>query len=87
MNLKIQVLTIIFSILYGCFSYIIFLLNKKLLLNKNVFKKIISSLIFIFIMFTLYFICIKYINYAIITIYSYLGIIIGIFTMKRIIKK
>ncbi len=86
MNLKVQVLTIIFSVLYGGFAYIFFLLYKKLLLNKNILKRIIYNLVFIFILFSLYFVCIKYINYAIITIYSYLSIIIGIFTMKRITK-
>ena len=87
MSLKLQIITLLASILYGGILYIMFLLTKKVLLSKNIFKRIITSLIFSFIFSTIYFVIIMYINNAILTFYSYLGTIIGIFTMKLIINK
>lgn len=87
MILKVQVLTILVSIIYGCISYILFIIFKKNLLSKKILKKLVSNFIFILFLSTTYFLLINYINNAILTIYSYLSIIIGIFTTKRLIKE
>lgn len=87
MSLRIQILTLLVSIIYGAISYILFLIFKKKLINKNIMKKLIYNLIFIYILSTIYFFIIKYVNNAILTIYSYISIIIGIFTTNNIINK
>lgn len=87
MILKEQLLTIIYSIIYGCFFYILFLLNKKILLDKSIIKRLISNILFIIDMTLIYFIIIKKINSGVLSYYSFLFITIGIILQKYIIKK
>ncbi len=87
MALKEQILTIILSIIYGFFFYLMIYLNKKILFQKNVFKRIISNILFIIDMILIYFVMIRYINNAVLTYYSYLFIIIGILLQKIIFIK
>jgi len=87
MILAEQLLTIIFSIIYGMFFYLLIYLNKKMLFNKNIIKRFIFSLFFIIDMTLIYFILIKNINGGILTYYSYICILIGISVQKKIIKK
>lgn len=82
-----QILTIIISILYGCIFYLLILLNKKILFDTNIIKRIISNTLFIIDMVLIYFILIKYINNGILTYYSYLLIILGVLIQNYIITK
>lgn len=87
MILKNQILTIIFSIIYGFFFYLLIYLNKKVLFNKSIIKRIISNLLFIIDMVLIYFIIIKIVNNGVLTYYSYIFIIIGMLIQKNIINK
>ena len=82
-----QVLTICSSIIYGNIFYLLLLTNKKMLFQENIFKKIISNIIFILDMVLIYFIIMRYINNGIITYYSYLLILLGILIPRYIINK
>ena len=55
MNLKEQLLTIFISILYGFFTYLLFYINRNILSNKNVLKKIIINLLFVLDLVLMYF--------------------------------
>lgn len=86
MNLKEQLLTIFISIIYGFFTSLIFNINKNVLFNKNIFKKLITNFLFVLDLVLIYFIIIKKINDGILTYYSYICIIIGILLQKYIIN-
>ncbi|MBQ7104699.1 MAG: hypothetical protein IJN90_02465 [Bacilli bacterium] len=86
MNLKEQLLTIFISILYGFFTYLLFYINRNILSNKNILKKIIINLLFVLDLVLMYFIIIKKINDGVLTYYSYICIIIGILLQKYIIN-
>lgn len=63
------------------------MINKDILFNQKVFKKIISNLLFILDMTLLYFIVLRYINNGIITYYSYIFICLGFLCTKIVINK
>ena len=90
MNLKTQVILIIFSFFYG-FIFSIFLnLNYKFIYSYNKILRVLSSLFVVIIAVLVYFIGIKKINNAILHPYSILMIILGFFvdiSLNRIIAK
>lgn len=90
MNLKTQVILIIFSFFYG-FIFSIFLnLNYKFIYSSNKILRVLSSLFVVIIAVLVYFIGIKKINNAILHPYSILMIILGFFvdvSLNRIIAK
>ena len=86
MNLTEQLLTIFISIIYGFFTSLIFNINKNVLFNKSIFKKLIMNFLFVLDLVLIYFIIIKKINDGILTYYSYICIIIGILLQKYIIN-
>lgn len=90
MNLKTQIVLIIFSFFYG-FIFSIFLnINYKFIYSSNRFIKILSSFLTIIIAVLIYFISIKKINNAILHPYSIIMVIIGFFVdicINRIIAK
>lgn len=87
MSLKEQLYTILFSIIYGAISYIMFILNKRFILERNIFKKFIFNFIFILDSVLIYFIILRYLNDGILTYYSYLFIFLGIIILRTIIYK
>ena len=87
MLLSQQILTIIISIIYGCFFYLLVLLNKKILFDKNIVKRLITNILFIVDMVLIYFIIIKYVNNGVLTYYSYLLIILGVLIQNYIMNK
>ena len=82
-----QLLTIFITILYGSVLYWLIKLNKKMLFDGSIVKKIIFSIIFVIDMVLIYFIIIKYINNGILTYYSYLLIILGTLIQNYIDNK
>mgnify|MGYP004563273397 FL=1 len=79
MNLKTQIILVIFSFIYG-FLFSIFLnINYKFIYSTNKFIKILTSFIVILISVLVYFIGIKKINNAILHPYSILTVIFGFF--------
>ena len=90
MNLKTQIILLIFSFFYG-FLFSIFLnINYKFIYNSNKIIKILSSFFIVMISVLVYFIGIKKINNAILHPYSILMVIIGFFVdicLHRLIAK
>ena len=79
MNLKTQIILVIFSFIYG-FLFSIFLnINYKFIYSNNKFIKIATSFIIILISVLVYFIGIRKINNAILHPYSILMVILGFF--------
>ena len=69
MTLKIQILSILFSFLYGNILFWLLELNYKLLYEGKVFYRIAISFLFVMIMSLIYFICMVRINNGILHIY------------------
>lgn len=90
MNLRTQIILIIFSFFYG-FLFSIFLnINYKFIYSSNKFIKVISSFLIVFISLLVYFIGIRKINNAILHPYSILMVMIGFFVqlyIHRVIAK
>lgn len=87
MILKQQIYTLLFSTIFGGIFYMLILLNKDILFNQKIIKKIISNLLFIIDMTLIYFIILRYINNGIITYYSYIFIFLGCLGTKILINK
>ncbi len=87
MALLQQLLTVLVSLIYGSVLYWLIKINKKMLFNGTMLKKIIFSIIFIIDIVLIYFIIIKYINNGILTYYSYLLIILGLLIQNYIDNK
>ena len=77
MNLKLQIISIIVSLIYGYIFSCLVNINYKFLFSKVLWFKIIMNIIFIIDCGLLYFIIIKYINNGYIHYYLYMMIIIG----------
>ena len=90
-NLKLQIISICYSFLYGIFFYLTLIINNKVLFNTKIFLKIILSLVFIMFHVVLYFLILREINCGILHIYFVFSLIIGSFVCKwgskRFIKK
>lgn len=77
MTLKIQILSILFSFLYGNILFWLLELNYKLLYEGKVFYRIAISFLFVMIMSLIYFICMVRINNGILHIYFYFVLLTG----------
>ena len=94
MNIKLQIITLLFSFLYGIFFSFFLSLNYKFIYSdKKIFKTIISFLVVI-ISVLIYFIILKKINNGIFHVYEILCIILGfifdnwlIGVIAKVIKK
>ena len=77
MNIRLQIITLLVSFLYGIFFSFFLSLNYKFIYsNSRVFKIVISFLVTI-ITVLLYFIILKKINNGIFHIYEILSLILG----------
>lgn len=84
MDLKQQVISMLFSFFFGLFLGGVYNLNYNLLFKLTNLKKFFFNIIFIFDLVLIYFIVIKKINGGIIHPYFYLLIILGfIFTFSH----
>ena len=79
MNLKIQIISLAFSFLYGVVFSLLVNINYRFLFTKRLFYKIVVTFVFIIDMALLYFIFIKMINNGIIHSYFLLMIILGFY--------
>ena len=82
MILKIQILTLIFSFLFGIIFYLEIKLNYKFIYNEKKLYKIITTFFFVMANVLLYFIILQKINNGILHLYGILAIIIG-FTLSN----
>lgn len=87
MNLKLQIITLIFSFLYGIFFCILLNINYKFLYSNKKFFKIISTMLFIIFNVLLYFIILRKINNGIFHPYFVIMLTLGFFTSNIIHSK
>lgn len=87
MTLKIQIISLIISFLYGIFFSILLNINYKLIYNDNKLIKIISTFLFIVFNSLLYFLILLKINNGIVHIYCLLSLILGFIIYDFILKK
>ncbi len=87
MNLRIQLISLIVSFLYGGFFYLLLELNSKFLYSSNLVVKIVVSFLFVMFNVLLYFLILMKINYGYVHLYFFLCIILGYFVCKVVYKK
>ena len=77
MSLKIQLLSLGFSFVFGIIFSIFITINHKILFLSKKSIRVISNFLFLFDMALCYFLVIKYINGGILHIYFFIMLIIG----------
>ena len=82
MILKVQILTLIFSFLFGIIFDLEIKLNYKFIYQEKQIYKIITTFFFVMTNVLLYFIILQKINNGILHIYGIIAIIIG-FTLSN----
>lgn len=87
MNLRVQLISLIVSFLYGVFFYLLLELNYKFLYSSNLVVKIVVSFLFVMFNVLLYFLILMKINYGYVHLYFFLCIILGYFVCKVVYKK
>lgn len=78
MNLEKQILTFIFSLLFGLLFAIELKLNYRFIYQENKIYRITTTFLFVLINVFLYFILLQKINHGILHVYGILSIIIGV---------
>ena len=86
MDVKIQLICILISFLYGLFINITFRLNYKINQNKNILTHIIIDLLYVYIIVLLYTLVIYNINDGIFYIYFLLLILLGYFMYNKCVN-
>lgn len=87
MNLKMQIISLVFSFFYGVVFSVLVNFNYELFFKKRKKYRIIFTFIFIFVMALIYFFVLNKINNGIIHIYFLLVILIGFYISFPISKK
>ncbi|NLL45024.1 MAG: hypothetical protein GX247_05110 [Mollicutes bacterium] len=86
MPLKIQILMLGYSFLYGIFFSFSGRLNHKLIYNEKKIIKVIFTFLFLLVNILLYFYFLIKINYGIIHFYSFLAIILGFILENHLVR-
>lgn len=87
MSLKVQIITLLYSFIYGIVFSILLNLNYKFIYEGKRIFKIIITFIFILDSMLLYFLILKKINYGILHIYEFLAIILGFILENTLVAK
>lgn len=91
MNIKVQIISILFSFVFGIIFSLLTNINYKYLFSKNKIYKIFFTFIYILDATLLYFIIIKKINNGIVHLYFLLfiglGFLVGLFKFTKYIDK
>ena len=77
MNLKIQIISLLFSFFYGVIFFVLLEINHKLLYEGKILFRIIISFLFVIFMSLLYFLGLIKINNGIIHLYFYMVLFTG----------
>ncbi len=77
MELKIQIISLIYSFIYGVFFSIMLNINYKNLYHSRKHIKIISTIIFVFVNVLIYFLILKRINNGMIHPYLLIAFLFG----------
>ncbi len=87
MDYKIQLISFLFSFLFGIFFYIVSKLNYKLVWKYSVVWRYLITLVFILDVALLYVLAMYHINYGVIHIYFILVLFLGFFLADIYEKK
>lgn len=87
MNLKIQIILLLFSFLFGMFFSYFLNVNYKYIYNKYLYIKITITFLFVLINTLIYFIILQKINNGQLHIYSFIAIALGILIENLIARK
>lgn len=87
MILRIQIICLLFSFLFGIFLYIVFKFNRKILFIKNKYFRLFVFILLLLIISLFFFLIIKYFNDGILHYYFLLFIIFGFLMTYKIDKK
>lgn len=87
MNLIVQIISMIFSFLFGIFLYFMFIINYKYLFIKRYRSKIIYYAAMFLFVSIFYFIVLKYINNGVLHLYFLLLLIFGFLVSYNFYKK
>lgn len=82
MSLKIQIISLLVSFIYGIFTFFVYNYISQFLFSTKIVNKILSNLIFVLFMTLLYFLVMVKINYAVIHPY-FLGVFAVGFLLSR----
>ena len=77
MDLKLQILSILFSFGYGIISSYLYNLNYNFIHNTSILYKLVINILFCVNLGLIYFILIKVINYGVVHIYFVFSFIVG----------
>jgi hypothetical protein len=86
MSIKIQIICMLVSFMYGFILKILLIINKLLTKNNNKYINIISKIIYTYIVVILYIIIIYKINKGIFHIYFIILILLGYYLMSKYVK-
>lgn len=84
MSLKIQIISLVVSFIYGIFTFFVYNSVSRFLFSTKIVNKIISNFVFVLFMTLLYFFIMVKINYAVIHPY-FLGVFAVGFLLSRYI--
>lgn len=87
MDLKIQIISLIFSFFYGILFSLLINFHYSLLFSKKKVLQVLFTFLFLLDMALLYFLIIRIINQGIIHIYFYLVLFLGFYLSFPILKK
>lgn len=82
MILEKQLLSFLFSFLFGICFYILLELNYRLIYNRHLWCKILFSFLFLTVSSLLYYIGLYKINYGVVHLYFFFLLFIGYFLSK-----
>lgn len=77
MDLKLQILSMLFSFGYGIISSYLYNLNYNFIHNTTILYKLVINILFCVNLGLIYFILIKVINYGVVHIYFVFSFIVG----------
>jgi len=86
MNLKLQILALLFSFIYGGIIGIFSNINYKLLFCEKTIFRLLGNFFFFLDMALLYFIVLKFINHAILHTYFLIMTILGFYIAYKYTK-
>ena len=97
MSLKVQIITLVFSFLYGSFFSFLLTIQYRFIYAKEKWFQYCFTILFVLVMTFLYFLILRKINYGILHPYAFLSMMAGysvehlihlhLLTSKHIVKK
>lgn len=77
MNLKLQIITLLFSFFFGALFSFLLTIQYRFLYARVKWFQYLFTILFVFVMTLFYFVVLRKINYGIIHPYSILSILVG----------